>query len=145
MPYSETVDGLKKEIKHQKAPGFDDIAADELTLWRVSIPVADDNDEVDDNNDLPILLNNIPKNDKKKLKAVTQKVFNVFGNKHDEKMIHVIVQWPPSGNACRFSLRSITPYASLFIVLDHSRPGTPLWWVRFLFFICIIVPWSFHI
>ncbi|KAF9314535.1 hypothetical protein BG003_004083 [Podila horticola] len=69
MPYSETVDGLKKEIKHQKAPGFDDIAADELTLWRVSIPVADDNDEVDDNNDLPILLNNIPKNDKKKLKA----------------------------------------------------------------------------
>ncbi|KAG0334980.1 hypothetical protein BG000_007897 [Podila horticola] len=49
MPYSETVDGLKKEIKHQKAPRFDDIAADELTLWCVSIPVADDNDEDDYN------------------------------------------------------------------------------------------------
>jgi len=41
-----------------------------LTLWRVSIPVAvDDDDDGDD--DLPILLNNVPKNDKKKLKAVT--------------------------------------------------------------------------
>jgi len=42
------------------------IDSNELTLWRVSIPVVDDSD--DDDDDLPILLNNIPKNDRKKLK-----------------------------------------------------------------------------
>ncbi|KAG0286117.1 hypothetical protein BGZ96_009760 [Linnemannia gamsii] len=34
-----TVDDLKKRIKIEKAPCFDDIAADELTLWSVSVPV----------------------------------------------------------------------------------------------------------
>ncbi|KFH68113.1 hypothetical protein MVEG_06843 [Podila verticillata NRRL 6337] len=35
---TKTVDHLKKAIKAEKSPRFDDIAADELTLWRVSIP-----------------------------------------------------------------------------------------------------------
>lgn len=58
-----------------------------LTLWRVSIPVADKNEDndVDEDSDLPILLNNIPKNDKKKLKTVTNKVSDVFGSEPDEK------------------------------------------------------------
>ncbi|KAK3843871.1 MAG: hypothetical protein J3R72DRAFT_102512 [Linnemannia gamsii] len=37
---SKTVDHLKDAIKTKKAPRFDDVAADELTLWRVSIPLA---------------------------------------------------------------------------------------------------------
>ncbi|KAF9390845.1 hypothetical protein CPB97_008227 [Podila verticillata] len=83
----------KKLIKSEKAPESDYIPADKLTLWRVSIAVADD----DNDDDLPILLNNISKNDKKKLKAVTQKVFDGYGP--DERTIHVIVQRPPPDNA----------------------------------------------
>ncbi|KAG0298008.1 hypothetical protein BGZ97_004183 [Linnemannia gamsii] len=37
---NETIGELKKAIKTEKAPRFDDVAADELTLWHVSIPVA---------------------------------------------------------------------------------------------------------
>jgi hypothetical protein len=33
-----TVDGLKKAIKVQKAPEFDDLAADSLRLWKVCDP-----------------------------------------------------------------------------------------------------------
>ncbi|KAG0345653.1 hypothetical protein BGZ54_005466, partial [Gamsiella multidivaricata] len=84
---------LKDLIKTKKSPRFNDVASDELTLWRVSIPVADDNnddndDDNDDDDDLPILLTDIPKNDKKKLKAAMQKVSEVFGYGPDE-MIHV--------------------------------------------------------
>ncbi|KAF8942097.1 hypothetical protein BGZ47_006819, partial [Haplosporangium gracile] len=35
---TKTVDHLKKFIKTEKTSRFDDVAADELTLWRVSIP-----------------------------------------------------------------------------------------------------------
>src|SRR5690349_761841 len=36
---SDTIDNLKKLIKAEKTPEFDDLAADMLTLWRVSHPV----------------------------------------------------------------------------------------------------------
>ncbi|KAF9078942.1 hypothetical protein BGX23_005644, partial [Mortierella sp. AD031] len=39
IPSTDTVDDLKDLIKTKKAPRFDDVAADELTLWKVSIPV----------------------------------------------------------------------------------------------------------
>ncbi|KAF8924597.1 hypothetical protein BGZ58_001629 [Dissophora ornata] len=55
---------LKKAIKAEKTSRFDDVAADELTLWRVSIPDDDDDDEQ------IILLNNV--SEKKKLKATTK-------------------------------------------------------------------------
>ncbi|KAG0197645.1 hypothetical protein BGX28_008853 [Mortierella sp. GBA30] len=35
---TDTVGDLKDRIKAKKAPRFDDVAADELTLWKVSIP-----------------------------------------------------------------------------------------------------------
>lgn len=38
MP-TKTIAGLKDFIKAKKSPRFDDIAADELTLWKVLIPV----------------------------------------------------------------------------------------------------------
>ncbi|KAF9084759.1 hypothetical protein BGX29_002354, partial [Mortierella sp. GBA35] len=84
---NSTVDELKVSI-HARLEI--DTPSKDLTLWRVSIPVADDSDDDDDDDDLPIHLNNIPKNDKKKLKAVTSRVSDVFGNNPDEKMIHVI-------------------------------------------------------
>ncbi|KAG0045505.1 hypothetical protein BGZ83_009310, partial [Gryganskiella cystojenkinii] len=39
IPSSKTIDELKKAIKAEKTPEFDDMAADKLTLWKVSIPV----------------------------------------------------------------------------------------------------------
>ena len=39
IPSSGTVDDLKDLIKTKKVPEFDNIAADKLALWRVSIPV----------------------------------------------------------------------------------------------------------
>ncbi|KAG0276582.1 hypothetical protein BGZ97_010067, partial [Linnemannia gamsii] len=52
IPLSDNVDDLKEEIKAKKTVAFSDIDADQLTLWRVSIPVGDD----DDDDEHPILL-----------------------------------------------------------------------------------------
>lgn len=68
---TKTVEHLKGAIKAKKAPRFDDIAVDELTLWNVSIPDNDDDDEH------PILLDVVPENEKKKLKA-THDLADVF-------------------------------------------------------------------
>ncbi|KAF9303151.1 hypothetical protein BGZ74_004248 [Mortierella antarctica] len=86
---AKTVGHLKKLIKTEKTNNFHDVDANELTLWKVSILVADDDD-----NELPIIINKIPKSDKKKLKVVKNKISDVFGNEPDEMMIHIIVQRP---------------------------------------------------
>ncbi|RUS21334.1 hypothetical protein BC937DRAFT_92985 [Endogone sp. FLAS-F59071] len=39
------VSDLKDLIKEKKTPRFNDIAADELTLWKVNIPIPTDDDE----------------------------------------------------------------------------------------------------
>ncbi|KAF9993310.1 hypothetical protein BGZ65_011192 [Modicella reniformis] len=41
-----TVSHLKNAIKTEVTPKFDDIAADKLILWKVSVPITDDVDEV---------------------------------------------------------------------------------------------------
>ncbi|KAF9992912.1 hypothetical protein BGZ79_002501 [Entomortierella chlamydospora] len=51
-----------------------------------SIPVADN----DDDNVVPIYINNIPKDDKKKLKA-TRELHNVFGDEAAKNTIHIII------------------------------------------------------
>ena len=86
---------LKKAIKAEKAVSFSDVDADMLTLWSVSIPVSDDDD---DDDEVPIYINNIPKDDKKKLKATTR-LSKVFDTEMLEDTIHIIVQRPPPGNA----------------------------------------------
>ncbi|KAG0026520.1 hypothetical protein BGZ81_006298 [Podila clonocystis] len=63
---TKTVDHLKDLIKAKKANTYSLVDADMLTLWRVSIPDADDNA---DDDELPILLDNISAKDRKKLKA----------------------------------------------------------------------------
>jgi len=85
-----TVDDLKKLIKTEKSPEFDDIAADKLTLWSVSIPVTGD--------DIPIQLDQVTDTDKKKLDP-TDDIADVFPDKPPKKTIHIIVQRPPQGNA----------------------------------------------
>ncbi|KAG0330716.1 hypothetical protein BG000_011552 [Podila horticola] len=87
---TKTIGVLKDLIMTKKTPGFDDVAADELTLWRVSIPDGDDDDD-----DLPILLDSIPGKDRKKLKAARE-VSDIF-IKPARRMIHIIVQRPPPG------------------------------------------------
>ncbi|KAG0349895.1 hypothetical protein BG005_010571 [Podila minutissima] len=63
IPSSDTVDDLKDQIKTKKAPEFDDIAADKLALWRVSIK--DDSDD-----DIPSELDSVP--EKRRLKVTTK-------------------------------------------------------------------------
>ncbi|KAF9376201.1 hypothetical protein CPB97_010991 [Podila verticillata] len=106
MP-SKTIGDLKDLIKTKKAPRFDDVAADELTLWRVSIP--DDDDE-----DLPISLGSVP--EKKKLKA-TSKLSKVFDTELPEDTIHVLVQRPLPGDL-RVDIKKITD--------KFFAPGTPI-------------------
>ncbi|KAG0247934.1 hypothetical protein BG011_000705, partial [Mortierella polycephala] len=91
---SKTIGDLKKAIKDDNAIAFADVDTKMLTLWKVSISVADDDDD-DDEDDLPILLDNIPKNDKKKLKAVTNTVSDVFKETPPKKTIHILVRRPP--------------------------------------------------
>ncbi|KAF9312449.1 hypothetical protein BG003_006270 [Podila horticola] len=91
---SNTVDGLKMLIKTEKAPLFDDVAAGKLTLWHATIPITDDEDEI------PILLNNIT-SDKKKL-GPTTRLSKVFAEELPEETVHIIVQRPPQGNTDSF-------------------------------------------
>jgi len=90
MDPTKTVDHLKNLIKTKKAPEFDDIAADKLTLWRVSIPIVDDDDEP------PILLDNVTDEDKKRL-GPAMRLSKVFSKDLPEEMIHIIVERPPRG------------------------------------------------
>ncbi|KAF9369335.1 hypothetical protein CPC16_004587 [Podila verticillata] len=83
---TKTVDHLKDHIKAKKAPEFNDIAADKLTLWRVTIPV------VPPNRRKPIVLTEV-----KSAAELdpTDDLCDVFEEKPPKKTIHVIVQRPP--------------------------------------------------
>ena len=105
---SETVDDLKVAIKDKNPETFNGVDAKDLTLWRVSIPVDDD-----DNDDIPIPLDSVP--EKKRLKATTR-LSKVFDTELPEDTIHIIVQRPPQGNASFFHL-NYTLRVSLFIIL----------------------------
>ncbi|KAF9279974.1 hypothetical protein BGZ88_012443 [Linnemannia elongata] len=68
LPMDDSIGDLKKLIKTEKAPEFDDIAADKLTLWRFeSAAELDPTDDVSD----------------------------VFTEAPTKKKIHIIVQRPP--------------------------------------------------
>ncbi|KAF9308167.1 hypothetical protein BGZ91_007932, partial [Linnemannia elongata] len=83
---TRTIAHLKDLIKTKQTPAFDDITVDQLSLWRVSVAVTDDDNEA------PILLDNLPV--KKKLRA-TKKLHMVFAADFPEDTIHIIVQRPP--------------------------------------------------
>ncbi|KAF9944278.1 hypothetical protein BGZ65_012309, partial [Modicella reniformis] len=83
---SDTVDDLKEAIKTKKSPRFDDVAADELILWRVSHPV------IAANKHQSVLLRAI---DSQTELDPTDDISDVFAGKPPKKIIHIIVQRPP--------------------------------------------------
>jgi hypothetical protein len=80
---TKTIGDLKKSIKIEKTNDFNDIDADKLTLWRVSIPV-------------------LPKKDRKQISLAdvsskeeldeTDDISDAFDESPPKKTIHVIVQ-----------------------------------------------------
>ncbi|KAF9323102.1 hypothetical protein BG006_001762, partial [Podila minutissima] len=90
LSLDDSIGDLKNLIKTKKTNDFSDIDADKLTLWRVSTPIAEDDDV------LPILLDNVTDKDKKKLRLVTR-LAKVFPEDIPEETINIIVQRPPSG------------------------------------------------
>ncbi|KAG0060267.1 hypothetical protein BGZ89_012410 [Linnemannia elongata] len=123
---TKTVDQLKKVIKTEKSPRFDDVAADELTLWRVSIPIIEEDDE------LPIILCNVDDKVKKKLGPATR-LSKVFPEALPEETIHVVVQRPPPGDLHRdikkitdkfFEAGPITNFLDAFVKGEGALPIT---------------------
>ncbi|KAK3836304.1 MAG: hypothetical protein J3R72DRAFT_477166 [Linnemannia gamsii] len=112
---SKTIGDLKDLIKTKKAPRFEDIAADELTLWRVSIPINDDN------NDLPVLLGNVPDKDRKNLSPVTR-LSKVFPEDLPDETIHIIVQRLPPVHS-PVPAHVSTPLSNH---VDQSGPASPI-------------------
>jgi hypothetical protein len=83
---AKTIGELKKAIKTEKSPEFNDIAADKLTLWKVSISSTDDEDES------PIILDEL--SDRKKLVRPTSEIAKVFSDGAAKEHIHIIVVRP---------------------------------------------------
>ncbi|KAG0326402.1 hypothetical protein BG004_002987, partial [Podila humilis] len=131
---SETVDHLKNVIKSKKINHFSHVNADKLSLWRVSIPIPEDYDEI------PILLNDVT-GDKKKLGPMTR-LSEVFPKEIPEKTIHITVQQPPFeatwkkryGQDPEFAppkkrFRSEQAWAP-FVASDGHQVDLPLTWIR---------------
>ncbi|KAG0274862.1 hypothetical protein BGZ96_004062, partial [Linnemannia gamsii] len=89
---TKTIGDLKDEIKTKKTPRFDDVAAHELTLWRVSIPLLPKKDRKD------ISLRDVAKKDEL---DETDDLSDVFPDKPPKMTIHIIVQRPPQGEGWR--------------------------------------------
>ncbi len=92
---TRTVEQLKKVIKTEIPDTFKDVDAKDLTLWRVSISMTDNDDKP------PILLDNFPDKDKMRLGPV-MRLSKVFPEDFPEGSINIIVQRPSqsrSGNA----------------------------------------------
>jgi hypothetical protein len=83
---TQTVGEFKKFIKKEQVPAFDDITANQLTLWLVSVP--------DDDGDSAVTLDAL--HEKRKLFPRTY-VSNLFPNGPGEDT-YIIVQRPPPGN-----------------------------------------------
>ncbi|KAF9921611.1 hypothetical protein BGZ67_000357, partial [Mortierella alpina] len=91
VSFDDTVGDLKKLIKIEKAHDFNDIDANSLTLWKVSVPVSDDEEEA------PFRLDAL--SEKKKLNPRND-ISAVFGDEPPKKSDLVVVQRPsppPSG------------------------------------------------
>ena len=79
---------LKKAIKEEMKPAFDNITANSLDVWKVSIPI-------DENTDLVAQVKNLRlhDHDKKPLWAL-KRLLKIFVDL-DEEALHVVVKAPP--------------------------------------------------
>ncbi|KAF9160980.1 hypothetical protein DFQ26_005016 [Actinomortierella ambigua] len=123
---SKTVAHLKKLIKAEKAPRFDDVAADKLTLWCVSIPVlpkkdrkeirladvpSDERRELNESDDVASMLAEAPPNPieaspKKSIVPSLRKKSSTI-EAPPKKIIHIIVQRPPPKDALNPEIASL--------------------------------------
>ncbi|KAH7030363.1 hypothetical protein BKA57DRAFT_401190 [Linnemannia elongata] len=85
---TKTIGNLKQRIKTEKSPRFDDFAADELTLWRVSFP--------DDNLSSAIKVDAL--GDKTQLNNPRTRISTLFPESPDDNT-YILVQRPQPGNA----------------------------------------------
>ncbi|KAG0357638.1 hypothetical protein BGZ54_000262 [Gamsiella multidivaricata] len=124
IPSMDAIGNLKDLIKAKKTPKFDDLAADELTLWRVSVPV------VATNIRNAVFLNEI--NSKTELSPMDD-VSGVFPNTLAKKTIHIIVQRPsreldlPSNKKIR-----ITERWKQYTASDGKAVDLPSSWIEIL-------------
>ncbi|KAG0354094.1 hypothetical protein BG005_006763 [Podila minutissima] len=79
---TKTTGHLKNLIKAKKTKNFHDVAADKLTIWKVSIS---------DEEERTVLLDNFP--DRTKLKA-TRDLSEAFTEEPPKKTVHIIVERP---------------------------------------------------
>jgi len=84
IPSIATIDELKKQIKTEKTPRLDDVAADELTLWKVNIP-SDQLASLDPKADVQTL--------GAKLSPLS-KISKVFPNGVEDEHLHIIIVRP---------------------------------------------------
>ncbi|KAF9319579.1 hypothetical protein BG006_002966, partial [Podila minutissima] len=82
---TKTIGDLKKLIKTEKTNSFHDVDANELTLWRVSVPI------VAANKHKPFILTEI---DSATELDPTDDISDIFEETPPKKTIHVIVQRP---------------------------------------------------
>jgi hypothetical protein len=86
---SKNVSALKKAIKEEKKPAFDNIPADVLQLWKVAIPV---NDGFKEN------VGNIELEDEEALSPVV-KLSKVFLFQPEDEDLHIIVRSPSTSES----------------------------------------------
>ena len=107
----QLVGHLKKAIKAEKSPVFDNFPADELKLWKV--PISDDH--VDP-------LNNLSLEDSDELLAI-RKISKYFPDSPPEESIHVIVSPPESTATSSREQELLDRIATLEASLNKSEHG----------------------
>ncbi|KAG0035316.1 hypothetical protein BGZ81_009812 [Podila clonocystis] len=113
IPTNDTIHDLKKLIKAEKTNDFSDVDADKLTLWRVSIPI-------DDDNEIPIWLDSLT--DKKKLLPRTY-ISVLFTDGLPDEFTYILVQRPQPVHTL-IPARASTPLPGH--LSDGSRTGSLL-------------------
>jgi hypothetical protein len=108
----EPVSELKKAIKAEKAPEFDNFPADRLRLWKVTIP-GDQDDQ----------LRNLTLKDSDELLAI-RKISKYFPDSPPEEHIHVLVSPPESTATSDEVLKLREQLASMQALLNKSVYGT---------------------
>ena len=89
---------LKKLIKAEKSPRFDDVASDELTVWSVSYRITMANRHI------PVLLTSM---DSATELDPMDDIADVFQNTPPKKTVQINVQRPPPANIANENLFSI--------------------------------------
>ena len=110
---SKTIGDLKKLIKSEKTPDFDDFSASSLMLWKVDIPASDEklrraNAHASCKTAVEEILGG------EKLGNSTWKIKNAFSLELNEENIHVIVECPP-GKCSLFFILILSIVSDLYL------------------------------